>query len=141
MKKIIGLFLVIMLSTVALFAQSNKDNKRERKDFDPTKRWEKMAEDLKLDDKQLAEFNKINEEFKQQMTKEREANQSKREAMRAEREKQKEAMLAMHTERNEQMKKILTDEQYKQYIEKQKPPRDNKDKRRHHNSPRGKNRN
>ncbi len=142
MKKVIGLFLVVVMcfmSTAALLAQDTGSDKRGKKQMDPSKRWEKMAEDLKMNEKQLAEFNKINEEFKQKMKKEFESTKEQREAMKAEREKQKATMMAMLSERDEQMKKILTDEQYKQYKEKQRPSRDHKEKGRHHKGWRGNN--
>ena len=56
--------------------------------------------------------------------------QKEREAMKAEREKQREKMLAMREDKNAQMKKILTEEQYKQYLEKQQP-KGNKHGRKH----------
>lgn len=110
MKKVIGLFLVILISTATVFAQGGN---RPGKKGDPSKRCERMVEDLKLDDKQAAEFRKIEADFRDQMKKEREA-------MEKDREKMREKMTAMRAERDEQMKKILTDEQYKQYLEKQK---------------------
>ena len=43
-----------------------------------------------------------------------------REAVKDDREKMREKMTAMYTEKEAQIKKILTDEQYKLYQEKQK---------------------
>ena len=94
MKKVIGLFLVILISSTTVFAQSGN---RQGKKGDPSKRSEKMIEELKLDDKQAAEFRKIETEFRAQMEKEREA-----------------------TEKETLIKNILSDEQYKLYQEKQK---------------------
>ena len=105
MKKVIGLFLVILISSATVFAQSGN---RQGKKGDPSQRSEKMIEELKLDDKQAAEFRKVEADFREQMNKEREA------------EKMREKMTAMRTEKEAQIKKILTDEQYKQYQEKQK---------------------
>ena len=93
MKKVIGLFLVILISTATVFAQGGD---RQGKKGDPSKRSEKMIEELKLDDKQAAE------------------------SVKEDREKMREKMTAMRTEKDAQIKKILTDEQYKQYQEKQK---------------------
>ena len=106
MKKVIGLFLVILISTATVFAQGGD---RQGKKGDPSKRSEKMIEELKLDDKQAAEYRKVEADFREQMKKERESVKEDREKM-----------TAMRTEKDAQIKKILTDEQYKQYQEKQK---------------------
>lgn len=110
MKKVIGLCLVILLSSVSAFARDN--HKRTDKKADPSKRCERMISELKLDEKQAAEFRKINDEFTQKAQKEREEVKSAR-------EKQREKMMAIREDRNAQMKKFLTDEQYKLYTEKQ----------------------
>lgn len=72
-----------------------------------------MIEELKLDDKQAADFRKVEADFREQMKKEREA-------VKEDREKMREKMTAMRTEKDAQIKKILTDEQYNQYLERQK---------------------
>nr|WP_129731944.1 Spy/CpxP family protein refolding chaperone [Parabacteroides goldsteinii] len=110
MKKVIGLFLVILISSTTVFAQSG--NRQGRKG-DPSKRSEKIIEELKLDDKQAADFRKVEADFREQMKKEREA-------VKEDREKMREKMTAMRTEKDAQIKKILTDEQYNQYLERQK---------------------
>lgn len=110
MKKVIGLFLVILISSTTVFAQSGN---RQGKKGDPLKRSEKMIEELKLDDKQAAEFRKVETEFRAQMEKEREA-------VKEDRSKMREKMSTMLSEKDAQIKKILTDEQYKLYQEKQK---------------------
>ena len=110
MKKVIGLFLVILISSATVFAQSGN---RQGKKGDPSQRSEKMIEELKLDDKQAAEFRKVEADFREQMNKEREA-------VKDDREKMREKMTAMYTEKEAQIKKNLTDEQYKLYQEKQK---------------------
>lgn len=110
MKKVIGLFMVILFSSATVFAQDG--NRREKKG-DPTKRSERLMAELKLDEKQTAEFNKVEAEYRELMEKEREA-------VKEERKKTREKMIAMRTEKDAQMKKILTDEQYKLYLEKQK---------------------
>ena len=86
---------------------------RQGKKGDPSQRSEKMIEELKLDDKQAAEFRKVEADFREQMNKEREA-------VKDDREKMREKMTTMRTEKEAQIKKILTDEQYKLYQEKQK---------------------
>lgn len=110
MKKVIGLFLVILISSTTAFAQSG--NRQGRKG-DPSKRSEKIIEELKLDDKQAADFRKVEADFREQMKKEREA-------VKEDREKMREKMAVMRTEKDAQIKKILTDEQYNQYLERQK---------------------
>lgn len=108
MKKVIGLFLVILISSVSVFAQSGK---RGGQKGDPSKRIEQMVTDLKLDDKQAAEFRKIQKEYAEKMKKERDAAQNDRTKMR-------EKMKQMNENKNAEIKKILSDEQYKQYLEK-----------------------
>lgn len=110
MKKVIGLFLVILISSATVFAQ---DGNRQGKKGDPSKRSEKMIEELKLDDKQAAEYRKIEADFREKMMKDREAAKEDRAKMR-------EKMMAMRAEKDAQIKSVLTDEQYKLYQEKQK---------------------
>lgn len=110
MKKVIGLCLVVLLSSTSVFASGNR--RMDKKKMDPSARCEKMITDLKLDEKQAVEFRKLQKEYMEKAQKEREA-------MKAEREKQRAKMMAMREDRNAQMKKILTDEQYKQFLDKQ----------------------
>lgn len=114
MKKVIGLFLVVLLSTVSVYAQKEK---RSNRGGDPSQRMEKLITELKLDEKQAADFRKLNEEFREKMMKERENMDSDRQKMR-------EKMTTMRDEMNTKVKKILTEEQYKLYqekMEKQRP--------------------
>lgn len=113
MKKVLGLCVVILLSSVSVFAQGKGQRAGKERVRDHSKRFEKLAEELKLSDTQIAEFEKLNATHKEKM-------QAEREAMKAEREKQKEKMIAMRDQRNEEVKKILSDEQYQLYVEKQK---------------------
>ncbi|GEM_PF-51982 len=124
MKKVIGLCVVILLSSVSVFAQDRQ--KREGKDRrgDSSNRFEKFAEELKLDEKQIAEFQKLNETYKAKMKEERESMKAQREKMKVDREKMREQMMAMREQRNEDVKKILSDEQYQQYQQKQKTSMD-----------------
>ena len=117
MKKVIGLCLVVLLGTTSMFARDNRQ--REQKKVDPAARIERMITDLKLDDKQAAEFRKVQQEFSAQAQKEREA-------MNADREQRREKMKTLREEQNAQVKKILTDEQYKQYLDKQQRKGDRK---------------
>ena len=107
MKKVIGLCLVVLLSSTSVFARENR--RMDKRKMDPSARCEKMIADLKLDEKQAVEFRKLQKEYMEKAQKEREA-------MKAEREKQREKMLAMREDKNAQMKKILTEEQYKEYL-------------------------
>lgn len=115
MKKVLGLCVVVMLSSVSVIAQENKQENRQRegRPRDDAKRMERLAESLKLDEKQMAEFQKIEEAHKQQM-------QAEHKAMMAVHKQQQEKMKAMLEQKNEEIKKVLTDEQYQQYLEKQK---------------------
>ena len=54
MKKVIGLCLVLLISSVSVFAQDGK--RRTKKGGDPAQRCEKMIADLKLNEKQAARF-------------------------------------------------------------------------------------
>lgn len=112
MKKVIGLFLVVLMSTVSVFAQNNKREGR----MDPEKRIDMMVKELKLDDKQAAEFRKVQKDFMDEMKKVRDGSENDRDKMR-------EKMKTMRSERDAKVKKILTEEQYKLYQEKQNQPR------------------
>lgn len=120
MKKVIGLCAVILLSSVSVFAQDKQGRHGKERHADSSKRFEKLTEELKLDEKQVAEFQKLNESYRAKMNAERETMKGEREKMNVEREKMRERMMAMKDQRNEDIKKILSDEQYQQYQEKQK---------------------
>ncbi|MCS2461798.1 hypothetical protein NXV09_12750 [Parabacteroides distasonis] len=98
MKKVIGLCLVVLLSSTSVFARENR--RMDKRKMDPSARCEKMIADLKLDEKQAVEFRKLQKEYMEKAQKEREA-------MKAEREKQREKMLAMREDKNAQMKKNI----------------------------------
>jgi len=117
MKKVLGLCLVILLSSVSVFAQDHGKRAGKERQKDGSKRFEKMAEDLKLSDDQVAQFEKLNAEYKEKMKAERDATKADREKQRA---AQHEKRIAMRDQRNEEVKKILSDEQYEQYVAKQK---------------------
>ena len=91
MKKVIGLCLVVLLSSTSVFARENR--RMDKRKMDPSARCEKMIADLKLDEKQAVEFRKLQKEYMEKAQKEREA-------MKAEREKQREKMLAMREDKN-----------------------------------------
>ena len=69
MKKVIGLCLVLLISSVSVFAQDGK--RGAKKGGDPAQRCEKMIADLKLDEKQAADFRKVEAEFREKMEAER----------------------------------------------------------------------
>ena len=98
MEKVIGLCLVLLISSVSVFAQDGK--RRTKKGGDPAQRCEKMIAD------------KVEAEFRDKMKAERKQADSDRRKMR-------EKMITMRNERDAEMKKILTENQYKQYLEKQ----------------------
>ncbi len=110
MKKVIGLCLVLLVSSVSVFAQSGK--RSAKKGGDPAQRCEKMIADLKLDEKQAADFRKVEAEFRDKMKAERKQADWDRRKMR-------EKMMSLRDDRDAEMKKILTEDQYKQYLEKQ----------------------
>ena len=89
MKKVIGLCLVLLISSVSVFAQDGK--RGAKKGGDPAQRCEKMIDDLK----------------------------AKRKQAESDRRKMREKMITMRNDRDAEMKKILTEDQYKQYLEKQ----------------------
>lgn len=74
----------------------------------------KMIADLKLDEKQAADFRKVEAEFRDKMKAERKQADLDRRKMR-------EKMMSLRDDRDAEMKKILTEDQYKQYLEKQRP--------------------
>ena len=112
MKKVIGLCLVLLVSSVSVFAQGGK--RSAKKGGDPAQRCEKMIADLKLDEKQAADFRKVEAEFRDKM-------EAERKQLDSDRQKMREKMTAMRNDRDAEMKKILTEDQYKQYLEKQRP--------------------
>ena len=50
MKKVIGLCLVVLLSSTSVFARENR--RMDKRKMDPSARCEKMIADLKIDEKQ-----------------------------------------------------------------------------------------
>lgn len=110
MKKVIGLFLVILISSVSVFAQNGERDGKKADDL--AQYCEKMIADLKLDEKQAADFRKVETEFRDKMKAERQQADSDRQKMR-------EKMETLRNDRDTEMKKILTEDQYKQYLEKQ----------------------
>ena len=81
MKKVIGLCLVLLISSVSVFAQDGK--RGAKKGGDPAQRCEKMIADLKLDEKQAADFRKVEAEFREKMEAERKQADLDRRKMRS----------------------------------------------------------
>lgn len=73
-----------------------------------------MIADLKLDEKQAADFRKVEAEFRDKMKAERKQADLDRRKMR-------EKMMSLRDDRDAEMKKILTEDQYKQYLESNAP--------------------
>ena len=71
---------------------------------------ERMKTELKLNDKQFADYKKIDEEMRKKQADVRQNAAGDREKMQAEN-------LKLRTEQNEKMKKILTADQFKKYEE------------------------
>ena len=84
-------------------------------------RCERMITRLKMDEKQAAEFRKQHQEFAMQAKKEREA-------MQALREQHQQKMQALRDKQDAELKKLLTEEQYKQLKEKQLMPKKDRQK-------------
>lgn len=127
MKKIIGLCLVmLMVCSVSMFAQWDRSG---RSDMDPSKRVEKMITDLNLSENQATDLRKIENEYHdrmknnmESMQRGRELTEEQREAMRTEREKHREQMETWMNEKNERVRGVLTEDQYRRYIEMQRTP-------------------
>lgn len=109
MKKALGLVLVILLSSGAVYAQKAKVDGKSG----ATPQTEQMIKDLKLTDKQAADLKSLNEEFATKM-------KNDRESAKADRQKVRDNMKQMREDRNAKIKKILTDEQYQQYLKMEK---------------------
>lgn len=116
MKKLIGLFLILFLSSTVLIAQENRTAKR---GADMKAMQERMISELKLDEKQAAEYQKISDEFRSNM-------QSEREKMGGDRQAMFEKMKTLRAERDEKLKAVLSEEQFKQLQEKEKQMQGNR---------------
>ena len=107
MKKVIGLCLAVSLCSTTLFAENEFQGNRNNENR--ASRCEKIIRELKLNDKQAAEFREIHQEFSEKMREEREDIKKDRREARGK-------ILEMREERNVKMKKVLTQEQYRQYL-------------------------
>lgn len=114
MKTKLFMVLAIVLMCVCSSLQAQPGKVRKVPEF-PNKQ---MIKELKLTDEQVANLKKDNAELRAQM----EASRDKKEVSRAE---MKEAMVKMRAARNEMVKKNLTPEQYKIYLELEKKKAEN----------------
>lgn len=110
MKKVVGLCLAVVLCTGSVFAAP--DRQKDRRQDRAQQRCERMVSELKLNDQQAADFRRINEEFRAKMMKEKDNMETMRTEMR-------QKMKTLMEEKNAEVQKVLTDEQYKLYLEKQ----------------------
>lgn len=102
-----------MAMTVAVAQGDNNSNKHRRgpKPMDATEMTNRMSEKLGLDDKQKAKVLELNKDFVKTQKAEMEEHKAAKEDM-------KKGMVNMrknHEKYEKQLKKILTDDQYKQY--------------------------
>lgn len=110
MKKIIVLCMIVLGSSLSVFAQEKGRRPQGQKGEDPAKRIEKIAKELNLDETKTKEFQKINTEFMEKM-------RSEMSTSKEDRAKAREKMESLRKDRDEQIKKMLTEEQYKKYQE------------------------
>lgn len=95
MKKVIGLCLVLLISSVSVFAQ---DGKRGAKKEVIRHNVVKMIADLKLDEKQAADFRKVEAEFREKM-------EAERKQADLDRRKMREKMMSLRDDRDAEMKR------------------------------------
>ena len=115
MRKVIYVSLACLLATTSLFARDQRRAGR-RGMMNDSIRCERMITRLQLDEKQAAAFRKQHQEFALQAKKEREQ-------MQALREQHQQKMQALRDKQDAELKKLLTEEQYKQLKEKQPMPK------------------
>ena len=110
MKNVICLCLGCVLATTSLFARDHRRGGGRMGEMNDSIRCERMITRLKMDEKQAAEFRKQHKLFAQQAKKERDA------------------MQALRDKQDAELKKLLTEEQYKQLKEKQPMPKKDRQK-------------
>ena len=121
MKNVICLCLGCVLATTSLFARDHRRGGGRHGEMNDSIRCERLITRLQLDEKQAAEFRKQHQEFAMQAKQEREQMQ----ALRDQHQKQ---MQALRDKQDAELKKLLTEEQYKQLKEKQPMPRKDRPK-------------
>jgi len=122
MKKKLG-FSLLMILAVAI-SMSAQDGQRRQgqgggqgqgaRGGNSAQRYEQLKKDLKLEDKQVDSLKVIDNQFRDEMQKLRENNQGGGEGG-----FDREAFQKLNDKRNARVKKILTEEQYKKYLEQQ----------------------
>ena len=121
MKNLICLCLGCVLATTSLFARDHRRGRGRMGEMNDSIRCERMITRLQLDEKQAVEFRKQHQEFAMQAKKEREQ-------MQALREQHQQKMQALRDKQDAELKKLLTEEQYKQLKEKQPMPKKDRQK-------------
>ena len=116
MKNVICLCLGCVLATTSLFARDHRRSGGRMGEMNDSIRCERLITRLQLNEKQAAEFRKQHQEFAMQAKKEREQ-------MQALREQHQKQMQALRDKQDAELKKLLTEEQYKQLKEKQPMPK------------------
>lgn len=105
--------MVVAMAMTVAFAQNN-DNRGERRSprqMDATEMTNRMSERLGLNDSQKTKVLELNKE----LVKTREAEMKNRKDAKNDRQKQFEAMRKNQEKYESELKKILTEDQYKQY--------------------------
>ena len=116
MKNVICLCLGCVLATTSLFARDHRRGGGRHGEMNDSIRCERLITRLQLDEKQAAEFRKQHQEFAMQA-------KQVREQMQALRDQHQKQMQALRDKQDAELKKLLTEEQYKQLKEKQPMPK------------------
>ncbi|MGM9798734.1 MAG: hypothetical protein ACI3ZY_14390 [Parabacteroides sp.] len=116
MKNVICLCLGCVLATTSLFARDHRRGGGRHGEMNDSIRCERLITRLQLDEKQAQEFRKQQQEFAMQAKKEREQ-------MQALREQHQQKMKALRDKQDAELKKLLTEEQYKQLAERRQMPK------------------
>lgn len=106
MKRIFVVGFMLMFA----FVVAAQERGRGMSEEDRAKRYEQLKTDLGLNDQQVDSLKAIDTAFFTKMREQREKSGGDRDAMRADMQK-------MNEERNERVKAILSEEQYKKYVE------------------------
>jgi len=114
--KMMGLVLLISLFGMNILAQGGPGRGFQMTEEDIKERVENTAQTLKMDDKQSKKALAVEMDFYNKMQIERQKMMNAG-GPPADREAMREKMMKMRDERNAQYKDILTDEQYKQFID------------------------
>lgn len=109
MKKVLVAGILFLAATLTIFAKDNKRNS-ERSERDHSKRYEYLSQKLNLNEQQVESIKKIDEAHFAKLQEQRKQQQELREKNLAVRKQ-------MQEERDEQIKKIMTEDQYKEYAE------------------------